>query len=59
MENEYHVCATCIYFKALRNEKGNMYYTCERLGYETKPHYRFNCWTPKEHVIKLMKKRRG
>ncbi|KIL48882.1 hypothetical protein KP77_20930 [Jeotgalibacillus alimentarius] len=35
-----------------------MLYFCKRLGYETKPDYRFNCWEPKEHVKKLMEKRR-
>ncbi len=34
-----------------------MNYSCGRLGYETQPHYQFQCWTPKEHVQRLMEKR--
>lgn len=56
MEAKYHVCATCIHFLAERKAEG-MVFTCNRLKYETKPTYKFDCWTPKEHVKKLMKKR--
>ncbi|MBS4190967.1 hypothetical protein KHA94_12315 [Bacillus sp. FJAT-49705] len=52
----FHACATCIHFQAKKNKTG-MNYFCKRLGYETKPNYQFQCWTPKEHVQKLMKKR--
>ncbi|WP_413465948.1 hypothetical protein [Metabacillus litoralis] len=52
----YHVCATCIHFQAERKGK-RMVYTCSRLKYETKPSYKFECWTPKDHVTKLMKRR--
>ncbi|MEK4147604.1 MULTISPECIES: hypothetical protein [Robertmurraya] len=58
MENPFHACASCIHFRATREEQGMKYY-CSRLGYETKPHYQFNCWSPKERVRKLMKKREG
>lgn len=51
--NRYHACATCINFKAEKQE-GKMRYYCGRLGYETKTHYQFACWDPKEHVKKLM-----
>ncbi|WP_041122662.1 hypothetical protein [Jeotgalibacillus alimentarius] len=56
--NPYHVCATCIHFHSEKIRSGHMLYFCKRLGYETKPDYRFNCWEPKEHVKKLMEKRR-
>ncbi|MDZ5473187.1 hypothetical protein SM124_15825 [Bacillus sp. 31A1R] len=57
MENPFHACATCTHFRPEKVENG-MRYFCNRLGYDTKPDYQFNCWTPKEHVIKLMEKRK-
>lgn len=36
-----------------------MVYSCSRLGYETKPTYTFNCWDPKDHVLRLMEKEKG
>ncbi|AKP47518.1 MULTISPECIES: hypothetical protein [Bacillus] len=56
--NRFHACATCIHFSAEKTESG-MLFRCLRLGYETKTYYRFNCWTPKDHVRKLMKKEKG
>ncbi|PLR82717.1 hypothetical protein [Bacillus canaveralius] len=56
MESSFHACATCIHFQAERTDK-RMKYFCRRLGYETRPDYRFNCWSPKEHVKKLIEKR--
>jgi CO dehydrogenase/acetyl-CoA synthase delta subunit len=53
--NRYHCCASCINFKAEKTSQG-MRYECVRLGYETKPIYRFDCWEPKPQVLKLMKK---
>lgn len=58
MKNRFHVCATCIHFSADKRQNG-MLYRCQRLGYETKPNYSFSCWTPKEHVKKLMAKEKG
>jgi len=55
--SRFHACATCIHFHAFRMD-GNMKYKCERLGYDTKPSYQFNCWTPKEHVLRLIEKER-
>ncbi|WP_299093202.1 hypothetical protein [uncultured Metabacillus sp.] len=52
----YQVCATCIHFEALKIDR-KMKYLCRRLKYETKPNYSFQCWDPKDHVIRLMKKR--
>ncbi|GEL05947.1 hypothetical protein M2M59_13320 [Rummeliibacillus sp. G93] len=52
---DFHCCATCQHFKAERVAEGMKYY-CSRLGYETKPAYKFDCWDPKEHIIKLMNK---
>ncbi|MBT2639033.1 hypothetical protein J7E37_13905 [Bacillus sp. ISL-39] len=51
--NRFHACATCVNFQAEKMD-GKMKYHCLRLGYETKSHYQFNCWDPKEHVKKLM-----
>jgi len=55
MMKDFHCCATCQHFKAERVAEGMKYY-CSRLGYETKPAYKFDCWDPKEHIIKLMNK---
>jgi hypothetical protein len=54
--NPFHCCATCKHFQVTKRQS-DMAYLCERLGYETKPAYTFNCWNPKEHVLTLMKKR--
>ncbi len=54
--DRFQVCATCVNFLAVKKEN-RMFYFCDRLGYETKPNYKFNCWTPKEHVKNLMRKR--
>lgn len=56
--NAFHVCATCVNFLAVKNEN-RMRYFCERLGYETMPNYKFNCWEPKDHVKRLIEKRKG
>jgi hypothetical protein len=53
--SRYHACATCKHFSAERVD-GKMQYHCERLGYETRPDYQFNCWNPKDHIRDLMKK---
>ncbi|WP_096154329.1 MULTISPECIES: hypothetical protein [Bacillus] len=53
--NRFHACATCIHFERIKIEK-KMFDRCKRLGYETKAHYQFTCWTPKEEVKKLMDK---
>jgi hypothetical protein len=52
---DFHFCATCMHFKAERKSDRMVYY-CSRLGYETKTNYKFNCWTPKNSIIDLMKK---
>ncbi|MGG3925804.1 hypothetical protein ABET51_07365 [Metabacillus fastidiosus] len=57
-KTNYQVCATCIHFAISKTESG-MLYRCSRLGFETKPAYSFQCWQPKEHVVRLMKKRGG
>ncbi|MEH7417945.1 hypothetical protein V7266_21970 [Neobacillus drentensis] len=53
---DFHCCATCEYFRAEKKTEGINYY-CSRLGYETKTYYKFNCWSPKEQVKKLLNKR--
>ncbi|WP_043933204.1 hypothetical protein [Bacillus sp. EB01] len=54
---DFHCCATCQHFRASKTSAG-MYYLCSRLGYETKPAYKFNCWNPKEQVVKLIQKQK-
>jgi hypothetical protein len=51
----FHCCATCRHFKAEKKADGMVYF-CSRLGYETKPSYKFNCWSPKENIKKLMER---
>ncbi|MDE5412831.1 hypothetical protein [Alkalihalobacterium chitinilyticum] len=55
-KEQYHCCAACKHFRVLKNN-GNTQYFCSRLKYETKPNYQFNCWEPKESVLKIMQKR--
>nr|WP_236784376.1 hypothetical protein [Alteribacter salitolerans] len=52
---DYHCCATCSHFQVIKIP-GRVYYKCRRLGFETRPDYKFNCWEPKAHVKSLMKK---
>lgn len=52
---DFHCCATCIHFEVTKIE-GKINYRCSRLGYDTDPKYKFNCWTPKEHVKRLIEK---
>ncbi|MBU6081259.1 hypothetical protein [Allobacillus halotolerans] len=53
---DYHCCATCIHFEVYRTEDGRPKTRCSRLGYDTDPTYKFNCWTPKDRIKKLMEK---
>nr|WP_233096225.1 hypothetical protein [Alicyclobacillus sp. SO9] len=48
--SRYHCCASCVYFRSERRDRGELLMYCSRLGYDTKPSYQFNCWTPKERV---------
>ena len=52
---DFHCCATCIDFSSEKATKG-MYYKCKRLGFQTEPSHKFNCWNPKENIRKLMEK---
>ncbi|KGP93218.1 hypothetical protein N780_13035 [Pontibacillus chungwhensis BH030062] len=52
---DFHCCATCVHFTIIKEKRKSKRF-CERLGYETDPKWKFNCWTPKEHVVTLMKK---
>nr|WP_082195831.1 hypothetical protein [Neobacillus vireti] len=54
--NDFHCCATCRHIKVEKKSERIKYY-CSRLGYETKTTYKFNCWSPKDHVIRLMNKK--
>ena len=52
--SRFHCCATCQHFSVVKQPHGTTY-QCVRLGYHTKPNYRFQCWNPKDNVRKLMK----
>ncbi|MCD7033430.1 hypothetical protein LRR81_04245 [Metabacillus sp. GX 13764] len=56
-KHSFHCCAACVHFRAGRKESGGMEYLCSRLGFQTKPEYSFDCFTPSEKVKKLMQKR--
>ncbi|SDJ57886.1 hypothetical protein [Salimicrobium halophilum] len=56
MTNRYHCCATCKHFRIEVQENRSKRIYCERLGFDTKPTYQFNCWDPKERVKKAMEK---
>lgn len=51
---DYHCCATCQHFQVYRTEQGPKA-TCLRLGYETKPSYKFHCWNPRPDIRTRMK----
>ncbi|TYS74834.1 hypothetical protein FZC75_02940 [Sutcliffiella horikoshii] len=53
--NRFHACATCKHYQVIKLDTHSIY-RCSRLGFETKPHYKFDCWQPKENIIQLMKK---
>jgi len=53
--NRFHACATCQHYQVIKLPDRNVY-RCSRLGFETKPHFAFNCWQPKDKVLQLMKK---
>ncbi|WNC16816.1 hypothetical protein [Brevibacillus brevis] len=55
-EQSFHCCASCVHFR-VEKETGKVLYRCSRLGYETRPDYRFECWTPTERVKRLMASR--
>ncbi|WP_423407179.1 hypothetical protein AABM38_15160 [Heyndrickxia sp. MSNUG] len=53
MNSRFHACATCIHFRPEKSGDSLKYY-CARLGFETKTHYQFDCWNPRENIKKLM-----
>jgi hypothetical protein len=53
---DFHCCATCENFRVVKENK-KISYSCSRLGFDTKPNYKFNCWVPKEQVKKLINKK--
>ncbi len=55
ISNRFQVCAACQHYQVIKLNTHNVY-RCSRLGFETKPHYKFNCWKPKEKVLQLMKR---
>nr|WP_074954264.1 hypothetical protein [Alicyclobacillus macrosporangiidus] len=56
-QTRYHCCASCVHFRAERRPSGVRTF-CQRLGYDTKPAYRFDCWRPKERVRRRMERER-
>lgn len=56
--DHYHCCATCRHF-GFREAGGEKQPYCTRLGYDTQPKYQFNCWQPKDRVVKAIEKKLG
>ncbi|USK62016.1 hypothetical protein LIT37_12115 [Peribacillus asahii] len=54
--NRYHCCASCQHFRVLKDNNKKVDYQCSRLNYQTKPNYKFDCWSPKDIVKKRMNK---
>lgn len=54
MSRDYHCCATCQHFQILR-EADKPVSLCRRLGYETRPSYKFKCWTPRPDIVQKMR----
>ena len=52
----YHHCASCRHY-GFRKEGGKSTPICTRLGFDTQPHYQFNCWDPKPRVKEAMERR--
>ncbi|MCC2686312.1 MAG: hypothetical protein K0R75_3211 [Paenibacillaceae bacterium] len=57
MPKDYHCCATCRHFEVVKS--GGVSARCSRLGYETSPKYKFNCWDPISRVRELMMAENG
>lgn len=52
---DYHCCATCQHFQ-IKKQQNYLKYYCSRLGFETKTHYKFDCWSPRADIeIKMNK----
>jgi hypothetical protein len=49
----YHCCATCRHFAMVRVAE-KLQPRCQRLGYDTKTHYQFNCWDPRPDIVAKM-----
>ena len=49
-DSRFHCCAACIHFRSVRSVDRVRTY-CDRLGYETKPTYQFDCWVPNDRVL--------
>ncbi|WP_109430600.1 hypothetical protein [Sulfoacidibacillus thermotolerans] len=47
---DIHFCATCRHIRAIREADG-VHFHCSRLGYQTRPNWKFNCWTPRDHYL--------
>lgn len=52
---DFQCCATCVHFRIYREKKA-LVSRCSRLEFDTKTHYKFDCWTPKERVLALIAK---
>lgn len=53
MTSRYHCCATCRHFSAEKKDK-QMQYKCIRLGFNTRPEYKFDCWDPRKDIQRKM-----
>jgi hypothetical protein len=47
-----HCCATCIHIGRV-TANGGARFRCTRLGWETRPEWRFHCWTERPRTVKM------
>lgn len=40
-------CATCVHIEHVRDDRGQGWFRCRRLGWRTHPRWSFRCWTPR------------
>ena len=55
---DYHCCATCRNF-LIQKIDGKIVTKCKRLGYDTKTHYKFNCWDPRDDIRHRLKDKKA
>jgi hypothetical protein len=47
-----HCCATCVHIESVRRG-GVSFYRCGRLGWNTRPAWKFACWVERSPAVKM------
>ncbi|AEJ39909.1 hypothetical protein TPY_1728 [Sulfobacillus acidophilus TPY] len=45
---DVHFCATCVWIRHVAPHR----FICRRLGWETRPRWKFRCWTPRPEYMR-------